>query len=175
MSRPGLRLSDEEREWIILERERRKESGVRTRLRSLLLCDEGKTMEQAAGTCVARSTVAGRNGFANTDKRDCKLSGKKGPYLGKAPQLSPEQYQELREIIRGGGLSQPAWPGYWGVGGCDSGGRSDQETLRSWYELIPGSPDSAQAGVFGSVPKTKTFKSRSGASENLGGSGITGD
>jgi hypothetical protein len=81
MARPGLRLSDEEREWIILERERRKESGVRTRLRSLLLCDEGKTMEQAAGTCVARSMVA--NGLANTDKRDCKLSGKKDPTSGK--------------------------------------------------------------------------------------------
>jgi len=101
MSRPGLRLSDEEREWIILERERRKESGVRTRLRSLLLCDEGKTMEQAAGTCVARSTVAAE-WIRKYRQEGLQAVREKGPYLGKAPQLSPEQYQELREIIRGG-------------------------------------------------------------------------
>jgi len=115
MARPGLRLSDEEREWVILERQsakRNKESGVRNRLRSLLLCDAGKTMQEAAETCeVARSTVG--EWMRKYREGGVQAVGEKGPYPGKAPQLNPEQQQELREIIQGGpegaGLDTGVW------------------------------------------------------------------
>jgi transposase len=115
MARPGLRLRPEERQQVIHEREiarRKKEWWLRTRLRCLLMCDQGTTMEEAARVCeVARSTVAEwirkfRHGG---------LQGimERGPYAGKTPKLSPVQYQELREIIRGGpeaaGLDTGVW------------------------------------------------------------------
>ncbi|MGC8907054.1 MAG: IS630 family transposase [Desulfomonilaceae bacterium] len=115
MARRGLRLTPGERRRIIEEREvakRNKQWWISIRLRSLLLCDEGKTMEEAARICeVARSTV----GEWIRKYRQGGLEGVKqrGPYAGKAPKLSPSQYQELREIIRGGpeaaGLDTGVW------------------------------------------------------------------
>jgi transposase len=115
MARPGLRLTDEERERIILNREsakRNKEWGIRTRLRCLLLCDEGKTMDQAARTSeVARSTVA--EWIRKYRQGGLQAVRDRGPYVGKSPRLSPDQYQELRAIIRGGPEAAGLYTGVW--------------------------------------------------------------
>lgn len=115
MARPGLRLTPEERQRIIDEREmarRNKGWWVSTRLRCLLMCDEGKTMEQAAQICeVARSTVG--EWIRKYRQGGLQAISQRGPYAGKAPRLSPVQSQELREIIRGGpeaaGLDTGVW------------------------------------------------------------------
>jgi len=115
MARPGLRLTPEERQQVIHERgiaPRKKEWWLSTRLRCLLMCDEGKTMEQAAGICeVARSTVA--EWIRKFRQGGLQAVRERGPYAGKPPTLSAAQYQELREIIRGGpeaaGLDTGVW------------------------------------------------------------------
>lgn len=115
MPKLGLRLSDEERARIISVREshrRKKEHWVCTRLRCLLLCDEGKTMRQAGEICeVSRSIVA--EWIRAYRQGGIQAVTKRGPYQGKRPRLSPEQQQELREIIRSGpqqaGLDTGVW------------------------------------------------------------------
>jgi len=115
MPKPGLMLSDKERERIISEREisrRNKEHWVCTRLRCLLLCDEGKTMQQAGDICeVSRSIVA--EWIRKYRQGGVQAVTKRGPYQGKPPRLNPEQQQELREIIRNGpqqaGLDTGVW------------------------------------------------------------------
>jgi len=69
-------------------------------------------MDQAAQTCeVACSTVP--KWIRKYRQWEVQAVRRKGPYLGKVPQLSPEQYQEFRAIIRGGpeavGLDTGVW------------------------------------------------------------------
>lgn len=118
MARPGLRLSNEEKEQIILGREDAKKSKdwrLSTRLRCLLLSSEGMTMDQAARICeVARSTVA--EWIRKFRQGGLQAIRERGPYAGKPPRLSPDQYQQLREIIRGGPEAAGLDTGVWTAG-----------------------------------------------------------
>lgn len=118
MARRGLRLTDEEKAQILLEREGAKKSKdwrVRTRLRCLLLCNEGMTMRQAARICeVARSTVA--EWIRKYRRGGLHAIRERGPYAGKPPRLSSDQYQQLRAIIRGGPEAAGVDTGVWTAG-----------------------------------------------------------
>lgn len=115
MPRPGLKLTDAECEAITSERDmakKRKDWKVRNRLRCLLLCHEGKTISQAAQICeVARSTAA--EWLKKYRNAGLKSLVERGAYKGKASQLSDDQKQELRLIIRGGPESANLDTGVW--------------------------------------------------------------
>lgn len=86
MESPGLRLMPDERQQVIDERDaaaRNKESWVSTMLLCLLMCDEGNTMEQAAGICQAGARL--QNGFVNSCRAPCMRSEQEGPMRGKLP------------------------------------------------------------------------------------------
>lgn len=115
MPKPGLRLSEEEREGIVSARRiagKNNQYWLSKRLRCLLLCDEGKTMQQAGDICEAsRSIVA--EWIRTYRQGGIRELSQRGPYQGRPPRLSSHGQEQLREIIRSGpekaGLDTGVW------------------------------------------------------------------
>lgn len=115
MPRPGLEVGLEEYNEVVEHRRRakkRKDSRARTRLRSILLICDGKTLEEVAQILeVSRSTV--QRWIEKYRARGVTGLIVQGPHKGREPRLSLEQKRELALIIQDGpensGLDTGVW------------------------------------------------------------------
>ncbi len=103
MPRPGLRLAEAQREQLIIEFQRARDSkdlDMVSRIQGLLLVSEGMGERRAAQIVgVGRRTL--QDWILKFRQRGLK-GLVKGPYPGRRPKLTPDQFRELAQLIERG-------------------------------------------------------------------------